>query len=123
MVEGIDGVRVDPRQPDLFQEKSVRADPLASLEQKLGQLLVTGVIVSAVLLAAGLFFFLLNPGVAHSGWLLNGGLIVLIATPILRVIVSFTEYVRLRQWFFVAVTLVVLAELSITVMVALSRRH
>ena len=101
----------------------MRADPLADLEHKLGQLLVTGVIVSAVLLAAGLFFFLLNPSMARSGWLLNGGLIVLMATPILRVIVSVAEYVRLRQWFFVVVTLVVLAELSITVMVALSRRH
>jgi len=101
----------------------VRADPLANLERKLGQLLVTGVIVSAVLLAAGLLVFLLNPNVARSGWLLNGGLIVLMATPILRVMVSVAEYVRLRQWFFVAVTLVVLAELSITVMVALSRRH
>ena len=101
----------------------MRADPLANLERKLGQLLVTGVIVSAVLLAAGLLVFLLNPNVARSGWLLNGGLIVLMATPILRVMVSVAEYVRLRQWFFVAVTLVVLAELSITVMVALSRRH
>jgi hypothetical protein len=33
------------------------------------------------------------------------------------------EYVRLRQWFFVVVTLIVLAELTVTVGVALSRRR
>jgi len=43
----------------------------------------------------------------------------LMATPILRVIVSVAEYVWLRQWFFVIVTLVVLAELTVTVVVAL----
>jgi uncharacterized membrane protein len=122
MAEGPDGVRVDARQPDLFQEKHVRVEPLADLEQKLGQLLVTGVIVSALLLAAGLFFFLLDPGMARNGWLLNGGLIVLMATPILRVMVSVAEYVRLRQWFFVVVTVIVLAELTLTVVVALSSR-
>lgn len=100
----------------------MRVEPLADLEQKLGQLLVTGVIVSALLLAAGLFFFLLDPGMARNGWLLNGGLIVLMATPILRVMVSVAEYVRLRQWFFVVVTVIVLAELTLTVVVALSSR-
>ncbi len=98
------------------------ADPLTRLEQKLGQLLVTGVIASAALLAAGLLFWLSNPGAPRTAGLLNAGLIVLMATPIMRVIVSVAEYVRLRQWFFVAVTLVVLAELSVTVAVALSRR-
>jgi uncharacterized membrane protein len=100
----------------------VSADPLARLEHRLGQLLVTGVLLSAVLLAAGLFFWLWIPGAGRTAWLLNAGLIVLMATPIMRVIVSVAEYVRLRQWFFVVVTLVVLAELSITVAVALSRR-
>jgi uncharacterized membrane protein len=100
----------------------VIVDPLARLEHKLGQLLVTGVIASAVLLAAGLIFWLSNPGAPRAQSLLNSGLIVLMATPIMRVIVSVAEYVRLRQWFFVAVTLVVLTELSITVAIALSRR-
>jgi uncharacterized membrane protein len=40
----------------------------------------------------------------------------------MRVVVSFTEYVRMRDWLFVAMTLVVLAELSLTVAVALARR-
>ena len=43
------------------------------------------------------------------------------ATPILRVFVSFVEYVRMRDWFFVAITVVVLIELTVTVVVALAR--
>lgn len=54
-------------------------------------------------------------------WLLNAGLIVLMATPILRVILSFAEYVSLGQWFFAGVTVLVLVELAITVAVALKR--
>jgi len=100
----------------------VSDDPLITFEHKLGRLLVTGVAASAVLLAAGLVFWLWHPGAPRAGWLLNAGLIVLMGTPIVRVVVSVAEYVRVRQWFFVAVTLVVLAELTVTVGVALSRR-
>ena len=97
-------------------------DPLAQFEQRLGLVLVSGVIVSAVLLATGLLFWLWDPAAAPSGLLLNAGLIVLMGTPIVRVILSVAEYVRLRQWFFVIVTLVVLTELMVTVGVALTRR-
>lgn len=94
---------------------------LARLEVHLGRLLVTGVTVSAILLAAGLGGWLFSQSQATALWLLNAGLIVLIATPILRVIVSFAEYIAMRQWFFAAVTIVVLVELSVTVLVALDR--
>ena len=102
----------------------MRADPesLARLERHLGRLLVTGVIASAVLLAIGLGLWLSSPQSAVALWLLNAGLILLMATPIMRVIVSFAEYVGMRQWFFAGVTVVVLIELSVTVLVALSRR-
>ena len=96
------------------------AESLGRLEDLLGRLLVTGVIVSAVLLAAGLVLWLAHPGPAGV-WLLNAGLIVLMATPILRVIVSFVEYVRMQDWLFVATTIVVLVELALTVAVALAR--
>jgi uncharacterized membrane protein len=99
----------------------VNAPSLGHLERRLGQVLFTGVIVSAGLLAVGLMFWLSGPDTPQTEWLLNAGLVVLMATPIMRVIVSVAEYVHLRQWFFVAVTLVVLAELAITVTVALSR--
>jgi uncharacterized membrane protein len=102
----------------------VRADPssLERLEIHLGRLLATGVIASAALLAIGLGLWLFNPQSPVALWLLNAGLLVLMATPIMRVVVSFAEYVGTRQWFFVGVTIVVLVELSVTVLVALSRR-
>jgi uncharacterized membrane protein len=99
----------------------VSDDPLARLERKLGQLLVSGVVVSAALLVLGLILWLRDPGSSGTDWLLNAGLVVLMATPILRVVVSVAEYVRLRQWFFVVITVVVLAELTVTVAVALYR--
>jgi uncharacterized membrane protein len=96
-------------------------DPLVRLEHHLGRLLVTGVIVSAVLLTAGLALWLSAPDARLSRWLLNGGLVALMATPILRVFVSFVEYVRIKDWIFVATTIVVLIELTVTVLVALRR--
>jgi uncharacterized membrane protein len=97
--------------------------PFDRLETHLGRLLVGGVLTSAALLALGLGLWLFNPQSSTAMLLLNGGLIVLMATPMLRVVVSFAEYVRMRQWFFAAVTIVVLVELSVTVLVALSRRR
>jgi uncharacterized membrane protein len=98
------------------------ASSLARLEVRLGYLLVTGVIASATLLAAGLGLWLWGSDMIAAGWLLNAGLIVLISTPILRVIVSFAEYIVMRQWFFAGVTVLVLLELTVTVLVAVSRR-
>lgn len=96
---------------------------LERLEAHLGRLLVTGVVVSAILLGAGLALWLRNPDGAAGLWLLNAGLLVLMATPMMRVVVSFAEYVNMRQWFFAAVTIVVLIELTVTVLVAFSRRR
>jgi uncharacterized membrane protein len=98
----------------------VKATPqaLSRLEHHLGRLLVGGVILSAVLLGAGLALWLADPHAPTTGWLLNAGLMVLMATPMMRVVVSFAEYVRMRDWLFVAMTIVVLAELTLTVAVA-----
>lgn len=98
------------------------ADSLSRLERHLGRLLVTGVATSATLLAIGLGLWLSNPQSVAALWLLNAGLMVLMGTPIMRVMVSFAEYVGMRQWFFAGVTIVVLVELSVTVLIALSRR-
>ncbi len=97
-------------------------DSLSRLEEHLGRLLIAGVLLSAGILIVGLALWLANPEGHTAVWLLNAGLIVLMATPILRVLVSFAEYVRIRDWFFVATTIVVLLELAATVAVALARR-
>ncbi len=93
---------------------------MARLERDLGRLLITGVITSAVALAAGLALFLMAPGPLASD-LLAAGLVVLMATPMLRVVLSVLEYIRMRDWLFVLITLVVVAELAVTVIYSLRR--
>jgi uncharacterized membrane protein len=99
-----------------------RSGSLGDLERQLGRLLVGGVIVSAVLLTGGLALWLMDSDGAVAVALLNAGLLALMATPILRVVVSFAEYVRMRDWFFAAMTIAVLAELTLTLLVAFRRR-
>lgn len=93
-------------------------EPLLRLENLLGRVLVIGLIVSASVLAAGLMLELLGWN-AHA-WL-QAGLIVLMATPILRVGVSLVEYVRMRDWFFALTTAAVLTVLLTSVALALAR--
>jgi uncharacterized membrane protein len=88
------------------------------LEQRLGRLLAIGVIVSTILFAAGLAIAVVAGGSLSTG-LLHAGLIVLMATPFARVVVSVVEYVRERDWFFAATTLAVLAVLVATLVVAI----
>jgi uncharacterized membrane protein len=95
------------------------ADSLARLEQHLGRLFAIGLSLSASALVIGLTMFLMVPDAPSRTWFLNAGLVILMATPVLRVIVSIVEYVKMRDWFFVVATIVVLLELSVTMFVAL----
>jgi len=97
------------------------APSLARLERHLGRLLVTGVLVAASCLAVGLLFYLADPASTVADRMLRTGLIVLMATPILRVVVSVVEYARMRDWFFAVTTMIVLAELAWTLIFAFSR--
>jgi hypothetical protein len=96
-------------------------DTLLGLEHRLGRVFVAGLSISAGALAIGLVAYLLAPASPVPSLLLNSGLAVLMATPLLRVVVSIVEYVRLRDWFFVITTVVVLAELTVTMIYALTR--
>jgi uncharacterized membrane protein len=83
----------------------------AGLEQTIGGVLRWGTVLSSACLAVGLAMALAGyqPDVARL--LSEAGLLVLIATPAGRVVVSVVEYARERDWLFVALTLVVLAAL------------
>lgn len=95
----------------------VENNELEHLEDLLGRLLTTGVVTSAVTLAIGLVLQLAS----YDGHLvLQTGLILLMATPVLRVIVSLVEYVRLRDWFFTATTGAVLLVLLTSIVLALT---
>jgi len=97
-------------------------DPeLERLETILGRALLAGVLSSSACLAIGLVLWISGSYPTAAERVLAAGLIVLMATPILRVVVSLIEYVRLRDWLFAATTLMVLAVLMGAVAVALGR--
>jgi Protein of unknown function (DUF1634) len=91
---------------------------ISRLENLLGRLLLGGVLSSAVCLAAGLTVSLIHASPSATNLLLTTGLMILMATPVLRVVVSLVEYFRMRDWFFVATTLMVLIVLFVTLSVA-----
>ncbi len=93
-------------------------DSLARLEALFGKVLVSGVVLSASLLGLGLLLWVLGYDGTWGRDILNAGLITLMATPVVRVIVSAVEYARRRDWFFVATSCAVLAVLALTIAVA-----
>jgi uncharacterized membrane protein len=72
---------------------------MTHFETLLGRTLRVGVTVSTVLLAIGLVLALAWPGPA-ADVLLQCGLLVLMGTPMARVLLTCVEYVRERDWFF-----------------------
>ena len=96
-------------------------EAFAKLERHLGRLLLIGLATASALLSLGLVMQIAAPAGSASGTLLTMGLVTLMATPMLRVVASIVEYARMKEWFFVLITLVVLAELSVSVVVALRR--
>lgn len=85
---------------------------MTRLELAIGTVLRLGTVASTSLFAIGLLMTVAGyrPGLARM--LLETGLIILIATPAARVIVSVIEYIRERDWVFVVLTLIVLLALA-----------
>ena len=90
---------------------------MSRLESTIGVVLRAGVIASSVALAVGLVLAFLN--VPGAPTLLHGGIIMLLATPVARVIVSIAEYIRERDWTFATLTAIVLLELLASAVAAL----
>jgi uncharacterized membrane protein len=93
-------------------------DAIGRLEMQLGRLLQAGVLTSAACLTIGLVLWMAGAAEGPANALLTAGLMILMATPILRVIVSLVEYVRMRDWFFVVTTVLVFGVLLVTVTLA-----
>jgi uncharacterized membrane protein len=88
------------------------------LERTIGIALRAGVTISSICLAIGLLLALMgNAGSADM--LLRAGVIILLATPVARVIISIVEYVREHDWTFVVLTAIVLMELMASAVAAL----
>lgn len=75
-------------------------------------------VTAALCLAFGLVAWMIVGATALSNAALTIGLLTLMATPILRVVVSLAAYVRMRDWFFVLTTIAVFVLLAITVTLA-----
>ena len=88
------------------------------LERTIGIVLRAGVVTSSVLLGIGLALSWLGAG-ATSRTLLQAGVLVLLSTPVARVLVSTVEYIHERDWAFVTLTAIVLVELMASAVAAL----
>jgi uncharacterized membrane protein len=89
------------------------------LEITLGRLLGVGVTISSLALGAGLAVAMTLGTGAASSFLLTAGVLLLLATPIARVVVSSVGYARRRDWLFVLLTAIVLAELIASIVAAI----
>jgi uncharacterized membrane protein len=92
--------------------------PTDRLERWLGWVLTWGARASTALLSAGLLLQLLGvaPGLASA--LTHTGLIVLMSTPVARVVVSVIEYALDHDWLFMTLTSIVLVILLGSLVVA-----
>ena len=88
-------------------------DVLGPLERQLGRLLFAGVMSSALCLAAGLVLWVAGGYPAAANSILTAGLVILMITPLARVVASLVVYVRMRDWFFVGTTITVFAVLLV----------
>jgi uncharacterized membrane protein len=82
------------------------------LETTIGEVLRFGTITSSTMFAVGLLITLAGYQPMVAQLLLTTGLIILLATPPARVVVSVIEYIRERDWTFVVLTVIVLLALA-----------
>ena len=91
----------------------------SSLERSIGFVLRAGVIASSACLAIGLALALVNGEQGPALFLLHAGVILLLITPVARVIVSIVQFASARDWTFMGLTIVVLIELMASAVAAL----
>ena len=89
------------------------------LERILGRVLLIGSGLSTLILAVGLTLAMVWPARAAGDWLLRAGLVILMATPAFRVLVSVIEYASRRDWLFAGLTATVLLVLAGSLLIAL----
>lgn len=90
------------------------------LERMLGLVLKAGALTSTSLLALGLVLELAGVEASLSASLTRAGLMVLMATPVVRVVVSVGEYAAEKDWLFFALTASVLVILLGSLVVAIT---
>ncbi len=89
------------------------------LERWLGRILGVGAVTSTALLALGLLLQLSGGPARVADALTHLGLIILIATPVARVVASVVDFTIERDWAFATLTALVLVILLGSLLVAL----
>jgi uncharacterized membrane protein len=87
------------------------SDPAARLAHALEAVLIVGLLISATLLAGGVLL--------GSGSLLRAGTVLLILTPVARVVAVTIGFVHAREWDFALISLAVLGVLASSAWVGL----
>ncbi len=90
-----------------------------NLERAVGAVLRAGVTISIVCMVLGLITTLATGEGEAARLLLHAGIIILLATPVARVVVSIAQYVMFRDWAFAVLTTIVLVELAASAIAAL----
>ena len=91
----------------------------ARMERIVGRVLRIGVAATTVCLAAGLLLSFAKEQSSGGAILMTAGLLILMATPVARVVASVVEFAAARDWLFVALTGLVLLEICASVVAAL----
>jgi hypothetical protein len=81
--------------------------PIGHTENWVARLLLVGVLAAFVCLTAGIGLWL--TGAASAGVLLNAGIVILMVTPLVRVLASAVEFAAARDWRFAIAGAAVLA--------------
>ena len=104
--------------PSSLSNPMIPPDNDRGFEMALGRLLGGGVMASSICLGVGLVMTLVGEAGGLTRALLVTGLMLLMATPAARVVVSAVAYAQRRDWMFVGLTLVVFLELVASVVLA-----
>lgn len=99
---------------EMTQAKDQRAE---ALELILARLLRFGSMGAAALLAAGIFLGVTGLAPLLGPDLVTVGLLVLVSTPVVRVVVALAVFVREKDMAFAAFSLVVLASLAVGILI------
>ena len=81
----------------------------------------TMVIAAGVALALGLLFYIRGTNATVADRSLHAGLIILMATPVVRTLIAVIERLRTRDVFYLVVSAMVLFELALTLWYATTR--
>ena len=100
-------------------DRAGEAPRAQAMERAIGLVLRAGVLASSACLALGLAIALVAGEQGAALVLLHTGVILLLITPVARVIVSIVQYASQRDWAFTALTAIVLLELMASAVAAL----